>query len=54
VAHLSDEKQMNERRGKSTLYDEAVRVPLLMKLPHLIPAETSIDHPVSLLGKSRS
>ena len=38
-------------RGKSTLYEEAVRVPLLMKLPHVIPADTKIKHPVTLLGK---
>ena len=36
-------------RGKNTFFEEAVRVPLLVKLPGMIPAETIVEEPVSLM-----
>ena len=52
VVFTSDDGEMlgaHCQRGKSNFYEESVRVPLFMKLPGLIPAETIVEEPVSQL-----
>jgi arylsulfatase A-like enzyme len=36
-------------RGKNTFFEESARVPLFVKLPGVIPAETIVEEPVSLM-----
>ncbi|KAI2488781.1 arylsulfatase [Fragilaria crotonensis] len=52
VVFTSDHGEMlgaHCRRGKNNFYEESARVPLLMKLPGVIPAETVVEEPVSLI-----
>ena len=52
VVFTSDHGEMlgaHCRRGKNNFYEESVRVPLFMKLPGVIPAETVVEEPVSLI-----
>jgi arylsulfatase A-like enzyme len=37
------------QRGKNNFYEDSVRVPLFIKLPGVIPAETIVEEPVSLI-----
>jgi hypothetical protein len=52
VVFTSDHGEMlgaHCQRGKNNFYEESVRVPLFMKLPGVIPAETVVEEPVSLI-----
>jgi arylsulfatase A-like enzyme len=52
VVFTSDHGEMlgaHCQRGKNTFYEESARVPLFVKLPGVIPAETIVEEPVSLI-----
>jgi arylsulfatase A-like enzyme len=52
VVFTSDHGEMlgaHCQRGKGTFFEEAVRVPLFVKLPGVIPTDTIVEEPVNLI-----